>query len=180
MSWHPLAHRSQSWVKMMMCLASTFLVLLCYVNNFKRIKLGCFLLLCVWHSAYVNWWDIKWVCLCRYKYTGCKWKQPNNQGLFWLSCQSMAWKILQKLIMTWSWQWHENHFWISDCFFEHRRQEQVSVAPFFPLCRLNKSRKHSGSFSNAKRPILFLIVCEIWENKATEIATFWENFGFGY
>lgn len=159
----------------MMCLASTFLFLLCYVNNFKRIKLGCFLLLCVWHSAYVNWCDIKWVCLCRYKYTGCEWKQPNNQGLFWLSCQSMAWKILHKLIMTWSWQWHENHFWISYCFFEHRRQEQVSIAPFFPSADwLNQEStvvltEEPVLFPMQKELILFLIVCKIWQNKATEI-----------
>lgn len=128
-AWHALAHRSWSWVRMMMCLASTFLFLLCYVNIFKCITLGCFLLLCVWHAAYVNWWDIKWVCLSSYKYMDCEWKQPNNQGLFWLNCQSLAWKIL----LTWSWQWHENHFWITCCFWEHGCQEWVSFATYFFL-----------------------------------------------
>lgn len=130
---HPLAQRSWSRVSMMMWLTSTFLFLLCYVNNFKCITLRCFLLLCVWHAAYVNWWDIKWVCLRSYKYIDCEGKQPNNQGLFWLNCQSVAWKILQKLIMTCCWQWHENHFWISYCFFEDRRQEWVSIATCFFL-----------------------------------------------
>lgn len=128
----------------MMCLTSTFLFLLCYVNNFKCITLGCFLLLCVWHAAYVNWWDIKWVCLCSYKYMDCEWKQPNNQALFWLNRQTVAWKILQKFMMTWSWQWHENHSWISYCFLEHRCQEWVSIATYFS-CWLIKSRKHKSS-----------------------------------
>lgn len=46
------------------------LSLKCNVNSFECITLPCFLLLCVWHAAYVSWWDIKWVCLRSYKYMG--------------------------------------------------------------------------------------------------------------
>lgn len=65
---HPLTQRSRSRVRMAMCLASTFLPS-CYAMQTARSVLhwGRFLPLCVWHAAYVNWWDIKWVCLCRYK-----------------------------------------------------------------------------------------------------------------
>jgi len=143
-SWHPLAHRSGSWVRIMMCLSCTFLSLQYNVNNFKCITLCCFLLLCVWHAAYVSWWDFKWACLCSYKYIDCEWKQPNYQGLFWFNCRSVGWKISQKLVMTRNWQWHENHFWITFCFFEHGRQHRMSVATCFP-CRLMISTKHKSS-----------------------------------
>lgn len=131
-------HRSWSWVRMMMCLPSTFLFLLCYVNNFKCITLGCFLLLCVWHAAYVNWWDIKCVCLCSYKNMDCEWKLLNNHGLFSLNRHSVAWKILQKLMTKWSWQWHENHFWTTYCVSEHKCQKWVSIAKCFPAHWLNQ------------------------------------------
>lgn len=66
--WHQLAQRSRSQVRMAKCLASTFLPS-CYAMQTARSVLhsGSFLPLCVWHAAYVNWWDRKWVCLCCYK-----------------------------------------------------------------------------------------------------------------
>lgn len=75
---------------------------------------------------------------------GREWKQPNYQGLFWFNCQTKERKVLQKLIMAWSWQWHENNFWISCCFFERRGQVWTWLATCFPY-RLVKSTKYKRS-----------------------------------
>lgn len=166
----------------------TFLSLQCHVNSFKCITLRRFLLLCVWHAAYVSWWDLNWVCLHSSKYTDCEWKQPNYQGLFWFNRQSVGWKIMQKLIMTWNWQWPENNLWIS-CFLDtstgYVLQHVFHADWWYQQKDKSSNTKKAGVFSdvNGLQASLdfslacFLFTSKAWKPKSTGHSRVWLVFG---
>lgn len=175
-------------VRIMMCLLCTILSLAMSCKQLQVYYTARFLLLCVWHAAYVSWWDLNWVCLHSSKYTDCEWKQPNYQGLFWFNRQSVGWKIMQKLIMTWNWQWPESNLWTS-CFLDtstgHVLQHVFHADWWYQQKDKHPNTKKAGVFSDVnglQASLEFFLACflftsKAWKPKSTSHSRVWLIFG---